>query len=117
MKDPTRDVRALPVLGEDASCRGHVRIDVDRLRGQPVFTGLCITIDTTSYLSPWEARAFAAQLIKAADKADGLHPRCKCGHRLEDHRNRYSGTEQPTHCRVEVDRYGICGCSRYEANP
>ena len=68
--DTTRDVRALPVFGEDKSCRGWVRIDVDRLTARPIRTDFCITIDTTSYLSPWEARAFAEQLVKAADEAD-----------------------------------------------
>ena len=70
--DTTREVLALPVFGEDKSCRGHVRIDVDRLTAAPIRTEFCITIDTSSFLSSWEARAFAAQLIEAADQADAL---------------------------------------------
>lgn len=65
-------MRAVAVLGEDASCRGWVRIDVDRLHGKPIRTDFCITIDTSSYLNPFEARAFADALRKQADEAERL---------------------------------------------
>jgi hypothetical protein len=66
-----RDVRSLPVLGEDDTCRGWVRFDADRV-GHANQTEFCITIDTTSYLSPVEARRFAERLREVADDADSL---------------------------------------------
>lgn len=69
--DIRRDVRAEPVFGEDRSCRGWVRVDVDRIV-RPDATDFCITIDTTSYLSPFEARAFARALVFQADEAERL---------------------------------------------
>lgn len=70
--DPTRDVRSVAVLGEDASCRGWVRLDADRLRGVPIRTVFCITVDSSSYLNSFEARAFADALRKQADEAERL---------------------------------------------
>lgn len=74
MKNPTRDVRAEAVFGMDGSCRGWVRLDADRVV-HPHGTEFCITIDTTSYLSPYEARAFARVLEHQADEADRLRER------------------------------------------
>lgn len=66
-----RDVRSLPVLGADKTVRGYVRLDMDRI-GHSKQTEFCITIDTTSYLSPMEARAFAHRLREVADSAEAV---------------------------------------------
>jgi len=66
-----RDVRSLPVRGEDLSVRGWVRLDADRVT-RPNATEFCITVDTSSYLSPFEARGFAGALIEQADEAERI---------------------------------------------
>lgn len=71
MRDSTRDVRAFPVRGRDGSVRGWVRLDADRV-GHANQVEFCITIDTTSYPSPHEAREFAAGLIATAALADEM---------------------------------------------
>lgn len=68
---PDRTVEATPIFGEDGSCRGWVRFDVDRATARQG-TEFCITIDTSSFLSPFEARAFARSLVDLADMADRL---------------------------------------------
>lgn len=65
----TRNVEATPVYGEDGSVRGWVRLDADRV-GHDNQTQFCITVDTSSFLSPDEARAFAKTLSQVADDAE-----------------------------------------------
>lgn len=69
--EPTRDVRATPVFGQDGSCRGWVRLDADRV-GHADQTEFCVTVEAGSYLSPFEARAYADRLREVADAADVL---------------------------------------------
>ncbi len=66
-----RDVRSTPIRGADGSTRGWVRLDMDRI-GHANQTEFCITIDTSSYLSPLEARLFATRLRELADSAEVL---------------------------------------------
>lgn len=67
----TRDVRSLPIRGADGTTRGWVRLDADRV-GHANQTEFCITINTTSYLSPAEAQAFAAALLTTAALAERM---------------------------------------------
>lgn len=64
-----RKVDSYPVFGRDHSCRGHVRLDLDRI-GHANQTEFCITIGCNGYLSPYEARQYAARLLEVADHAE-----------------------------------------------
>lgn len=66
---PTRKVRTMPILDASGSCRGWVRLDEDRI-GHAKQTQYCITIDTSGYLSPEDARVTAQMLEELANIAD-----------------------------------------------
>lgn len=64
------EVESCPVRGYDRSVRGWVRVHTDRVLNRLSPTEFAICVDTTSFLSPFEARRFAQALEAAADRVE-----------------------------------------------